>query len=203
MSVRRKPEPRFQAQAFYISRKLIHSAGKTLVDHSPVPVVAPAVSLSLPAVVYLNILCSISFQIVRNPFRVPLDFFFIYFLIVIIPRAPAGRRKRKHGFVDRFVKFYSKRITVIVLDYASVVKNYFVFRRIEHSVGKRRLHISECHHEQVFVCAFVDPARNEMGPNPIGSFNPLLGLARASAIQTKRKDPDDHRKAKHTVPEVV
>jgi len=89
LAVRRKPESRFEPEAFDVSGELVHPRREPAVDGGPVSVIARAVSLSLPAVVYLYVIGAVVFQVLREPSGVQLDFTRVDVLIVVIPRAPS------------------------------------------------------------------------------------------------------------------
>ncbi|MCL5020182.1 MAG: hypothetical protein M1339_00655, partial [Bacteroidetes bacterium] len=75
---------------------------------------------SLPAVVDLDELRAVCFQVFRDPTRILPYLAGVDGLIIIVPRAPSRGREREVFLVDRSVKSYAEGVAIIVPDYPAV-----------------------------------------------------------------------------------
>ncbi len=88
LTVRREPDSGFQSKAFDVRGETVHAARKTIVDGGPVAVFTEPAAGALPTIVDLDVLNTVVFEVLCDPFSDDLDLAFIDLLVKEVPRTP-------------------------------------------------------------------------------------------------------------------
>ena len=88
LTVWREPDTRLQSEALDVRGETVHAAGKTIVDGGPITVFTKPAAGSLPAIVNLDVMNTVVFEVCCDPFRCDLDFSLIDLLVEEVPGTP-------------------------------------------------------------------------------------------------------------------
>jgi hypothetical protein len=134
----RQPDSRFQAKTLDVRSQAVHAARETIVDGGPVAVLTEAVACALPAIVDLDILNTVVFEVLSDPFGCDLDLAFVDLLVEEVPGTPARGRQRKPRLVDRREVFNLECVAKLVFENGAVFQTQFIFGWIKSPVGDGR-----------------------------------------------------------------
>ncbi len=189
-----EPDARLHPQRPDGIRECLHPHPREArIDAHGIAVLTGVGAAALPAVVDLDPIGAVWTQVIRHPACVRQNLAGGDLPIVVVPGAPAGRRKREDGLVDRFVPGDAERILVVVRKHPSVSGGHAVGHGIEGAVCQGRSDLAERGDQHVVDHGRLQAHRHWAGPpgdrpragDPPGALRERAGLGEESGSRDR------------------